>query len=77
MHARRFLLVSIFVGALGATTGLPVYAQNTAKAPDRPAPRVETDRGFDWGLLGLLGLAGLLGLKRDKRDDYTTRPTSR
>ena len=74
MNFRPLLVAPIFICTLAAG---PALAQNTGTAPDRTAAtRVDTDDGFDWGLLGLLGLAGLLGLKRRDTDTYTRTGTS-
>ena len=80
MNTRQLLVMPAFIAVLGATSALPVYAQNTGTTTntDRTVTRVENDRGIDWGWLGLLGLAGLMGLKRrDDKHDYTARPATR
>jgi hypothetical protein len=49
-----------------------------AQAPTDTPPRTDqadTDRDFDWGLLGLVGLLGLAGLA-GRRDVPVTRRTT-
>jgi MYXO-CTERM domain-containing protein len=72
----RFL-PTLAVALFAAATATPAIAQQASLDPTvaTPAPPVEQEDEFPWGLLGLLGLAGLLGARRHHDNHVAARRT--